>query len=210
MKRLLIGCGALMGAWVLVAAENPSAPKPVSAVGEMEMAEGLEGVPVRNPFWPIGYEGKREIISGEVRLVPKKVVVPVVEEPKVETAADAAARAAEEAAAKAAAEEAARKAREITSKHWWAARSELRMGGRLRVRMDDGTERSCAMINGNTYADGDFISYTKDKVRFTWRVKGLTEDDTLKLIRVKARRLDEKENGSSKMGADTSAEGENE
>ena len=210
MKRLLIGCGALMGAWVLVAAENPSAPKPISVAGEMEMAEGLEGVPVRNPFWPIGYEGKREIISSEVRFVPKKIVEPVKEEPKVETAADAAARAAEEAAAKAAAEEAARKAREITPRHWGAARAELRMGGRLRVRMDDGTERSCAMINGNTYADGDLISYTKDKVRFTWRVKGLTEDDTLKLIRVKARRLDEKENGSSKMGADTSAEGENE
>ena len=157
---------------------------------------------VRNPFWPIGYEGTRERITAEVRVVPKKreeiererAAAKAAEEEAARKAADAEAakKAAAELAAKKAAEE-AEKAKIITAEHWKQARAALRIGGRVKVRTEDGTEeRSSVIVNGNTYVDGDLVSINHGRNRFTWRVTGLTDGQKLKLVRIKARNLDEK------------------
>lgn len=164
---------------------------------------------VRNPFWPIGYEGTRETISPEVRERPRPVVTDPAKLPPPLNAAERAAReaaksaaekAAKEAAEKAAAERAAkeaaaraeaeRKKREISSAHWTAARATLKIGGRVKLREDDAIQNTSVVINGKVYSDGDYISITHDSRRFTWRVEGLSEMNKLKLVRVRAKYLD--------------------
>ena len=46
-------------------------------------------------------------------------------------------------------------------------------------------------INGNIYADGDLVSANVNGLRFTWRVKGLTETGTLRLQRIRMREIEE-------------------
>lgn len=189
MKRLavtvlLLSCLAAAGADV-AAAPAPAETAPASDAG------------LRNPFWPIGYEGKRETITAEVRVAPRSKD-DVEKELAAKKAAEAAAEEAEKtkrdaaaAAARKAAEE-AEKARIVTDEHWRAARAALRFGGRVKVRSEDGAEeRSSVMINGNTYADGDLVSFNHGRNRFTWRVSGLTAGQKLRLERVRYRNLDE-------------------
>lgn len=198
-----------LGASALVLAEDVA---PV----EKAPAESTQGIAVRNPFWPIGYEGKREVITAEVRVVPQapeEVRMSQTAETAVEAAAAAAERAAaeqaaREAAAKAAAEKAALE-RIITPQHWVEARRALRIAGRVKVKADDGTERSSIMINGRAYADGDLISFTHGRNRFTWRVANLTSGSSVRLDRVRARHL-EGDSESSRPASETSEKGVNE
>ena len=180
----------------------------LSASGEAPSAKPAE-VGVRNPFWPIGYEGMREVISPEVLKRPKPAVSDPAKLPPPVTAAEkasreaakvAAGKAAKEAAEKAAKEkaekeaaareEAERRKREITSAHWTAARATLKFGGRVKLREDDAIQSTSVVINGKVYSDGDYISITHDSRRFTWRVEGLTDHGTLKLVRVRAKYIE--------------------
>lgn len=174
-----------------------------AAFGEAPAAKPA-GSGVRNPFWPIGYEGTRETITSEVRAVPApptnrvhaaaRGVAVDAKAAAAKAAADKAAaeksakeKAAKEAAARA---EAERKKREITSDHWAAARAALKFGGRVKLRDDDAIQSTSVVINGKVYSDGDYISITHDSRRFTWRVHGLTDTNTLKLVRVRAKYLE--------------------
>ena len=47
------------------------------------------------------------------------------------------------------------------------------------------------MLNGLAYGDGDLISVNHNGHRFTWRVKGLTNRDTIKLVRVRVKTIEE-------------------
>ena len=49
------------------------------------------------------------------------------------------------------------------------------------------------MINGRVYSDGDLVSANFEGMRFTWRVKSLSDSGTLKLQRVRMRSLNEEE-----------------
>ena len=170
-------------------------------------ADGVSTNGVRNPFWPMGYEGVRETISPNVRKKPKKAepkkappAMTVAERKKQEAEKAAAEKAAKEAAEKAAREkaekeaaaraEAERKKREITGAHWDAARAALKFGGRVKLREDDASENSSVVINGKVYADGDLLSITHDSRRFTWRVEGLSGKSKLKLVRIRAKYLE--------------------
>ena len=160
---------------------------------------------VRNPFWPIGYEGARETISPNVRPKPKPAPAKVaVKTPPPRPAISAAEKAAAEKAAKEAAEKAAkekaekeaaaraeaeRKKREITGAHWDAARAALKFGGRVKLREDDASENSSVVINGKVYSNGDLVSFTHDSRRFTWRYEGLSDQNKLTTIRVNPRVL---------------------
>jgi len=138
-------------------------------------------LPLRNPFWPIGYTGEREIISDEPRIQVK---------PQAETpAADADTQTSGKAAELAAASEA--EGDNYTGRLWIAARKTLRIGGTL--SLDGDTKRQAVTINGRIYCDGDFISVNHDTRRFTWRVKGLTDSGTLKLQRIRYRVLEQTE-----------------
>ena len=161
---------------------------------------------VRNPFWPIGYEGARETISPNVRPKPKPAPAKVaVKTPPPRPAISAAEKAAAEKAAKEAAEKAAkekaekeaaaraeaeRKKREITGAHWDAARAALKFGGRVKLREGDEHANSSVVINGKVYADGDLISITHDSRRFTWRVEGLSDKSKLRLVRIRAKYIE--------------------
>ena len=185
-----------------------SAVSAMYAFGETPVAKPAEAG-VRNPFWPIGYEGTREVISPEVVKRPKPSVTDSAKLPPPVTAAEKASReaakAADEKAAKEAAEKAAkekaekeaaaraeaeRRKREITSAHWTAARATLKFGGRVKLRDDDASQSTSVVINGKVYSDGDYISITHDSRRFTWRVEGLTDRGTLKLVRVRAKYIE--------------------
>ena len=207
MKRLMITVAAV--AAMSAFGEAPAA-KPYG--GARRPAEPAEAG-VRNPFWPI-------TISPEVRERPKPAAVDPAKLPPPVTAAERAARdaakaavekAAKEAAEKAAAEKAAkeaaaraeaeRKKREISSVHWAAARATLKFGGRVKLREDDSIQNTSVVINGKVYSDGDLISITHDSRRFTWRVEGLSDNNKLKLVRVRAKYLEksgEAENQSNK------------
>ena len=164
---------------------------------------------VRNPFWPIGYEGVRETISSEVRKRPKpdpkarpqsRPVISAAERARLAAEKAAAEKAAKEAAEKAAAEKAAkeaaeraeaeRKKREITDAHWDAARAALKFGGRMKLREEDELQNTSVFINGKAYSNGDLVSFNHDSRRFTWRYEGLTDQNTLKLTKVRARYLE--------------------
>ena len=141
----------------------------------------LAAITVRNPFWPIGYEGTRETITAE----------PVVE---VKTTAATADDETATSASTAPVEEPS-----IATRHWADARKTLRVGGIAVVTDADGTKRQCIMINGLAYGDGDLISITHENRRFTWRVQGLTKGATVKLSRVRARLLETESDDEPKL-----------
>lgn len=106
--------------------------------------------------------------------------------------------AAKEAAAKAASEKAAREAaakaeaerkREISREDWKKAMKSLKIGNLAVITTQDGKTRSTISINGNIYGDGDLMSVTHEKIRFTWRIRGLAGGEKLKLERLRARRI---------------------
>jgi len=131
---------------------------------------------LRNPFWPIGYEGDREEISAEPRVTVKAAA-----EAKEETQT---ARAQQETRQLDMAREA--------SRNWAAARKSLRIGGTVLARQPDGSMRSSVFINGRDYVDNDLVSANFEGHRFTWRVTGLTGSGTLKLQRVRVRPLEDR------------------
>ncbi len=162
----------------------------------------------RNPFWPMGYEKVREKTPPHARQKPApagtplpRPVISAAEKERLaaERAArdkaekEAAEKAAREKAEKEAAEraEAERKKREITGSHWDAARKALKFGGRVKLREDDASSSSSVVINGKVYADGDLISITHDSRRFTWRIEGLSDKNKLKLVRLRAKYLEQ-------------------
>ena len=140
----------------------------------------LATIPLRNPFWPVGYTGERE---------------PLVVEPRVKVAAAASEETAEEdtktsvtAEAIAEAEAQEQENGQGLDRLWIKARKQLKIGSTLRLGGDKG--RQAITINGKIYADGDLVSFNHNGYRFTWRVRELTDNNTLKLLRVKARELE--------------------
>ena len=130
---------------------------------------------LRNPFWPIGYEGEREEISAEPRVTVK--AAPEAKDEAEETA-------------KAQQETRQMIMERATSRNWAAARKSLRIGGTVLARQPDGSTKSSVFINGRDYVDNDLVSVNFEGQRFTWRVTGLTGSGTLKLKRVRVRPLE--------------------
>lgn len=128
----------------------------------------VAAIAVRNPFWPIGYDGVREAISAAPTVDVRSAAA---------TADDETATAAT----------AARSSQTVSDRHWIDARKTLKIGGVAVVTDATGKKSQCVMINGLAYGDGDLVSVNHGNRRFTWRVRGLTEGATLKLVRVRAK-----------------------
>lgn len=137
---------------------------------------------LRNPFWPIGYEGEREAISAEPRIIVKAAPEHKEEEQTAKTQQATRQKVMERA----------------TALNWIAARKTLRIGGTVMAKEPDGSTRSSVFINGRNYVDNDLISINYEGHRFTWRVTGLTENGTLKLERVRTRPLESKRQKGAK------------
>ncbi|MBQ6331043.1 MAG: hypothetical protein IJI35_18650, partial [Kiritimatiellae bacterium] len=107
---------------------------------------------LRNPFWPIGYEGEREEISAEARVTEKAPPPP---EPKEEVQT-----------AKSQQETIQREMARATSRNWIAARKTLRIGGTALAKQPDGSTKSSVFINGRDYVDNDLVSVNHNGHRF--------------------------------------------
>lgn len=164
--------------------------------------------PVRNPFWPIGHDGKREVISADYHLTRAREL----EEARLEAERR---KAAEEEAARLKAAEAEKRAADAvlkaaeskapvgkrdpnvpaTDAEWTVALRQIRIGGRMRARRPDGTESACVVLDGKPYADGDLKTISFAGRRYTWRVTGLSGDgkSRVRLERVKDRAENPKE-----------------
>lgn len=201
MKRLLIPC--LLCACAALAATGDA---PADNMSTNKAPAG-----VRNPFWPMGYEGERETISPNARPKPKPKQDPAkarsqrpalspAERERLAAEKAAAEKAAKEVAEKAAREkaekeaaaraEAERKKREITEAHWAAAKKALVFGGYMKLREAGVRECMSIVINGHVYVDGDLVSVTHDSRRYTWRIEGLSDKNRLKLARIGAEYLE--------------------
>ena len=143
----------------------------------------LATIPLRNPFWPIGYTGDREPIVDEPRVKIAAQTEEATEE-DTKTSVPAEAIAAPEA-------EAADNGQGL-DRLWIKARKALRIGGTVKIGGEDG--RQAVTINDKIYADGDLVSFNYNGYRFTWKVRELTDNNTLKLLRIKARELEEEPN----------------
>ena len=139
----------------------------------------LATIPLRNPFWPVGYTGEREPIVDEPRV---KVAAPAEETKEEDTKTSVTAEAI------AAAEADAADNGQGLERLWIKARKALKIGSTLTIGGERG--RQSVTINGKIYADGDLVSFNHNGYRFTWKVKQLTDNNTLKLLRVKARELE--------------------
>ena len=164
-------------------------------------------VAVRNPFSPIGAEGGREEISADYHLARAKRLA--AERLAAEKAAAEKAVAEKAAAEKAAAHRAAEAMKKSASAPvpsaaedlsrpaddvaWTVAMKRIRVGGRIRARRADGTERATVILDGKPYGEGDLKSVVSDGRKFTWRVTGVEGDRSkLRLERVGERKFGEK------------------
>ena len=141
--------------------------------------------PVRDPFWPVGFEGERHVISAEPRAVAEgkaatgEVRPPAPAGTNVVVVADAG----EEWARRA---EAARRKLEM-DRRWAAAVKQLSFGGA--VKLEKGA--SAVLVNGRARTAGDYVRVDHDGYRFIWRVARSATEQKLRLERVKAVGLDE-------------------
>lgn len=136
-------------------------------------------IPLRNPFWPVGYTGEREAIVDDPHI---KVAATTEETSEEDTKTSVTA----EAIAAAEADEA--ESAQGLDRLWVKARKALKIGSTLKIGGDGG--RQAVTINGKIYSGGDLVSFNHNGYRFTWRVRELTDNNTLKLLRVKARELE--------------------
>jgi len=177
--------------------------------------------PLRDPFWPVGFEGKRWAISVSPRCRESKVTGEAADKAAAEAKsaaeaiskrlaenesrldeADNVRRRAEEneRLAKAAAERAAadRKAREMEAR-WSEALKTLRFGGAIQSRSDEGdAERAAVLINGRARTEGDIVRVDFNGYRFAWRIVKSADDRKLMLERVKAVSLEKIKEGMKK------------
>ena len=130
----------------------------------------IAAIAVRNPFWPIGFEGERETISAEPIVDVKATAAPSDEDTTTAGAV-------------------ARSSQTISDRHWSEARKTLKTSGITVVTGKDGTRRQCIML----------VSVNHNGRRFTWRIKGLTEKDTVKLIRVRAKTIEDAQPDENKL-----------
>ena len=182
----------------------------LAAVVVLQVALAAQGgeTPVRNPFWPIGHDGKREVISADYHLTRARELEAArieAERRKAEEAETERRKAAEaeKRAAAAASSDAAAKALAAkrdpnvpaSDAEWSAALRQIRIGGRIRARRPDGTESACVVLDGRPYAEGDLKTISFGGRRYTWRVSGLTGDgkSRVRLERVKDRAENTKE-----------------
>lgn len=157
-----------------------------------------EGTPVRNPFWPIGHDGKREVISADYHLTHARELEAARLEAERRKTAEAGKRAATD-VAKTAAAKAPTVKRDpnmpASDAEWAAALRQIRIGGRIRARRPDGTESACVLLDSKPYAEGDHKTISFGGRRYTWRVTGLTGDgkSRVRLERVGDRAENKKE-----------------
>ena len=147
---------------------------------------------VKDPFWPIGYEGERRVISASPRRVAPAEINAVPEISAPAKKAEAGAAAADEKAASPV-------AAEIAAEDWERARATLKLGSVVRFAAEEDAERSIVVINSRAYELGQTVSVIDHGIRFVWRISS-GDGRSLKLERVRATRLDAQEKKKTAKG----------
>lgn len=116
---------------------------------------------VRDPFWPIGYSP----VSAKE---PEAAQNPAAKKPEPP------------------------KEKPITDTDWSKARQALPINGITKsIRPDTHETRVLAMINRQTFALGDTVSFVHKDIRFQWRVESIADGD-VKLEPLQAERIPQK------------------
>ena len=187
----------------------------ISAAVSLTASAFAAETPVRNPFCPIGREGRLEVISADYHLTRARELAAAAEEAKRKAAEEAARKAAEEAekarleaekasAAAAAAKNASAKPsapvvrdpnQPATDAEWSSALKQIRIGGRTSVLVG-GVTRTCVMLDGKAYGEGDVKTVVSGGRAYSWRVAGLDgENAKLKLERLRDRAVNQDKGG---------------
>ena len=124
--------------------------------------------PVRNPFWPIGHEGVRTVISPvpRVRKAPGVKPVPVAEKPAVQ-------------------EEVKAPTGEATVAEWEAACEQVKVGVVMRARQAGGGERASIIFNGRVCDVGEEVKAVSQHRVFVWRFAGIGNGGIVRLVRLR-------------------------
>lgn len=132
--------------------------------------------PVRNPFWPVGHTGTREVITADLEGRDALAVKPAPKAPPPAPRGPAPKTPPPAKVAKPAKPNSPPPPpAAATDEEWRAAYRKIRIGGRFAVRGPDGRMRRTITLDGKCYGDGDLKSVSSNGRRFTWRVVGLAE-----------------------------------
>ena len=127
--------------------------------------------PVRNPFWPVGYEGERTVISPVPRV--QKVFAPAPEPVKKEEP-------------KPVVQEAPKPKGAATVAEWAAARAQIKVGVVMRARNVAGAnERASVIFNGKVCNVGEEVKIDTQYRSYVWRFEGIGKGGVVKLVRVR-------------------------
>ena len=141
----------------------------VLAVLALTVTAAAAPVPVRNPFWPQGHEGTREVITAQLDTRGALAVAPA---PKVEAKPQPVAVTPPVAPPQPPPPEHA------SDEEWTAALHQIKIGGRIRVRNPDGSTKNCILLDGKSYADGDVKNVVFAGRRFAWKIQGLNDSQS--------------------------------
>ena len=135
--------------------------------------------PVRDPFWPVGYEGARQYISLEPRVM------------RAARTSEAQGAESEDSDVPEKQDASAEVSQEMQSR-WNDALKTLRFEGGIRSRSADGlSSKGTMMVNGRFRSVGDVVWTDHDGYRFAWRLAQQGAEGKVKLIRIKAASLEE-------------------
>lgn len=152
-------------------------------------AAGVNVKPVRNPFWPVGYQGRREAITdgGEAERIATGATAGAVAMPGGETAETEAAETVVEAAPESADEQ-----------MWGKALALLKPGGVVTVREGEGGAGQYGMLNGRVFKAGDCVTVRADGRLYKWMIRAFDADGRVRLDRIGVRADASKTKGDGK------------
>ena len=134
---------------------------------------GSEKTPVRDPFWPVGYQPPplpgQEPLAVEPEPVKPEPAKPLPPPPKP-----------------------------VTEDDWKMARKLLKINGYAFAQKQEGeteTKTSVVIINLKHYNTGERLKITHDSIDFVWRV-GAIENNTVELIQESAVRVEDRKKGA--------------
>ena len=139
--------------------------------------------PVRNPFWPVGYEGERTVISPVPRV--QKALAPAPEPVKKESAQPVV-------------QDVPKPTGAATVAEWTAARAQIKVGVVMRARNVAGAnERASVIFNGKVCNVGEEVAIESQHRRYVWRFEGIGKGGVVKLVRVRTEDVAPKTAGES-------------
>lgn len=131
--------------------------------------------PVRNPFWPVGHTGTREVITADLEGRGALAVKPAPKTPPPAPKGTAPKTPPPAKIAQPVEKSTPPPPAAATEEEWRTAYRKIQIGGRFAVKASDGRMRRTITLDGKCYGDGDLKSVNSNGRRFTWRVVGLSE-----------------------------------